>query len=123
MSNIKLKKGEILITITIGIMCAVLTAVIFVQFKTINQTDIALLDNMRDEEIKKEIASTKLKYEETVKKIEEINEMIAEYQEIIATGRQASETLARELNKSNQMIGKSDVSGERSNSNYNRWCT
>ena len=116
-----MKKGKGLLTVTIGIMFMILTTVMFIQFKTINQTDIASLDSMREEDLRQEIVSIKAKYEETVKKLEETNETIAEYEEIITTGRQASEILEKELKQSNDLLGKNDVSRKRNSRNINRW--
>ena len=67
------KKGKITMTITIGLMCFVLTMVIFIQFKTISQTDIAQIETMREDELKTEIASVKTKYEEVLKQLEDSN--------------------------------------------------
>lgn len=107
-----MKKGKVTITITIGIMCLILTAVIFVQFKTINQTDITSLENMREDELRAEISNYKLKVEEVSKELEETNLKIAEYEEAITTDKEASELLAKELERQNNLLGKNDVKGE-----------
>lgn len=106
-----MKKGEITITITIGLMFLILTTVIFIQFKTINQTDITSLENMREDELRTEISNFKQKTEEINKKIEETEEKIAEYNEAITTDKEASELLTNELEQQNNMIGKNDVKG------------
>ena len=64
-----MKKGQITITITIGLVFFILTAVIFVQFKTINQTDIISLENMREDELRTEISGVKQKIEDLKKEI------------------------------------------------------
>ena len=76
-----MKKGKITITIIIGIMCFILTALIFLQVKTISQTNISELELMRESELKTEITSLKTKFEETVKKVTETNNKILEYEE------------------------------------------
>lgn len=106
-----MKKGEITITITIGLMFLILTMVIFIQFKTINQTDITSLENMREDELRTEISNFKQKTEEINKKIEETEEKITEYNEAITTDKEASELLTNELEQQNNMIGKNDVKG------------
>lgn len=106
-----MEKGKITITITIGLMVIILTAVIFIQFKTINQTDVTALENMREDELKSEISNFKKKIEETNNQIEETNLKIAEYEEVIATDREASELLAKELEQQNNLLGKNDVIG------------
>lgn len=98
-------------TITIGLLVLILTAVIFVQFKTINQTDITSLENMREDELRTEIISFKQKIEETTKQLEETNQKIAEYEETITTDKKASELLVEELKQQNDILGKNDVKG------------
>ena len=71
-----MKKGKITITVTIGLMVLILTTVIFIQFKTINQTDITSLENMREDELRTEISNFKQKSEEINKKIEETDSKI-----------------------------------------------
>ena len=44
-----MKKGELTIIITIGLVVLIFTAVLFIQFKTINQTDITSIENMRED--------------------------------------------------------------------------
>lgn len=106
-----MKKGKITITITIGLMCLILTAVIFVQFKTINQTDITSLENMREDELRTEISNFKQKVEEITKQLKETSEKIAEYEETINTDKEASELLVKELEQQNNILGKNDVKG------------
>lgn len=106
-----MKKGKITITITIGLTCLILTAVIFIQFKTINQTDITSLENMREDELRTEISNFKQKAEEISKQIEDTDLKIAEYEETITTDKEASEILEKELEQQNNLLGKNDVKG------------
>lgn len=106
-----MKKGQITITITIGLVICILTAVIFVQFKTINQTDIMALENMREDELRTEISNFKQKVEEISKEISDIDSKIAEYQKAISTNKEASELLAKELEQQNNILGKNSVKG------------
>lgn len=106
-----MKRGEITITITIGLMCLILTTVIFVQFKTINQTDITSLENMREDELRTEISNFKQKVVETEEQLKATNQKIKEYEETINTDKKASELLAKELEQQNNILGKNDVTG------------
>lgn len=106
-----MKKGKITITITIGLMCLMLTTVIFVQFKTINQTDITSLENMREDELRTEISNFKQKVVETEEQLKATNQKIKEYEETINTDKKASELLAEELEQQNNILGKNDVTG------------
>lgn len=114
------KKGKLTMTITLGLMCFALTMVIFIQFKTISQTDITQIETMREEELKAEIASVKTKYEEVLKELENTNLKIEEYEEAINTEKEASELLDKELERSKDLLGMNAVTGERYNSNINR---
>ena len=107
-----MKKGKFTITITIGIMCFILTMLIFMQVKTISQTDISELELMRESELKTEITSLKTKYEEVVAKIKETNDKILEYEEAAIEGKEASELLEKELQETEDLLGKNAVTGE-----------
>lgn len=106
-----MKKGKLTMVITIGLMFLILTAVIFVQFNTIKQTDITSIENMREEELKSEISNFKQKSEEINKQIEETDLKIAEYEETVSSDKQASELLSKELEQQNNLLGKNDVKG------------
>ena len=106
-----MKKGEVTITITIGLMCLILSTVIFVQFKTIKQTDITSLENMREDELRTEISNFKQKVTETEEQLKETNLKIKEYEETINTDKEASQILAKELEQQNNILGKNAVKG------------
>lgn len=106
-----MKKGQVTITITIGLVICILTAVIFVQFKTINQTDITSLENMREDELRTEISNFKQKVEEISKEVADTDSKIAEYQKAINTNKEASELLSKELEQQNNILGKNSVKG------------
>lgn len=99
-------------TIIIGIMCFILVYVMFIQFKTIKQTDITAIENMRESELRAEITSWKNKYEELAAKYQDTIAKIDEYQSKIETNQEASELLKEELQQSNMILGKSAVKGE-----------
>ena len=58
-------------TITIGIACFALVMVMTMQFKIVNETDITSIENMRETELRTELANWKQKYEETNTQYEE----------------------------------------------------
>ena len=57
--KLNIKKGKITMTITIGIACFVLVLVMFMQFKIVNETDITSIENMRETELRTELANWK----------------------------------------------------------------
>lgn len=104
-------KGKITMTVTIGLVCFILVAVMFMQFKTISHTDITALENMQETELRTEITSWKATYEDVATKIEATELTIAEYRSKIENNQQASELLDKELLQANAILGKIDVSG------------
>lgn len=104
-------KGKTTMTIVICLICVILTAVIFLQFKTISRIDVTALENMQEEELRSEITSWKTKYENIVSELEATNLKISEYNEKISNNRNASELLTNELSKLEGIIGLRDVSG------------
>ena len=92
-------------------MCLILSTVIFVQFKTIKQTDITSLENMREVELRTEISNFKLKVTEVEEQLKETNLKISEYEETINTDKEASNLLIKELEQQNNILGKNPVTG------------
>ena len=104
-------KEKLTMIITIGIMFALLLYVMFVQFKTVEETDITEIENMREAELRTETANWKTKYEETNKKYEEVLQTIKEYETKTENNQEASELLEKELKEANMLLGKTDVQG------------
>ena len=77
----KIKKGKIILTISIGLTAFILVMVMFTQFKTVEQTDITGIETMREAELRTELASWKSRYEDANAKIEETEQKIDEYTE------------------------------------------
>ena len=112
LNNGKIKKGKVTITITIGIMCFILTMIIFIQINTIRQTNVNELEIMREDELKAEITTLKTRTNEVETKILDTDNRIAEYEEAINAGQEASDLLASELKESEDLLGKTTVTGE-----------
>ena len=107
-----MKKAKLLMVIAIGTMCGLLTMVMFVQIKTINQTDITALELMREDELKAEIASLRAKQEEIKITLEASEQKIAEYEEAIDNEKKATELLEEDLENIEKLLGKQQVTGE-----------
>lgn len=104
-------KGKTTLTLIIGLVCLILTAVMFTQFKTISKIDVTALENMQEAELRSEINSWKTKYEELLKKKEDTDLKIEEYRENITNNQKTSELLENDLNQLTGLIGSRDVSG------------
>ena len=107
-----MKKGKITMTITIGLACFVLIAVMFMQFKIIGLTDVTNIETMREEELRTQLANWKTQYEEVNQKYEETQETIKEYQEKKQSNEETAELLQQELDQINMILGKTDVQGQ-----------
>ena len=108
----KEKKNNIIMTVIIGVVCIVLFAVMFMQFKTIEETDITAIENMRETELRTEISKWKTQYEETAQLLEENRKSIQEYQDTIEKNEEASDLIDQDLVNANMRLGKTDVYGE-----------
>lgn len=106
------KKGKITMTITIGIACFTLVLVMFMQFKIVNETDITSIENMREAELRKELANWKSKYEETNQKYEETISKIKEYKQTKQSNEETEKIMNSELEQVNMLLGNTDVEGE-----------
>lgn len=107
-----MRKEKIVMSVTIGAVCILLVAVMFAQFRTIEETDITGIETAREEELRTMISSWKAKYEETAQKVEETNQKIKEYQEKAASAEETGTLLDEELLQTNMLVGKTDVTGE-----------
>ena len=67
-----IKKGKITMTITMVIACFALALVMSMQFKIASETDITSIENMREAELRTELANWKSKYEEKLMNINKI---------------------------------------------------
>ncbi len=108
----KEKKNKIVMTVIIGLVCIVFFAVMFMQFKTVEETDITAIENMRETELRTAISEWKSKYEDTQKQLEINRKSTQEYRERIEKNGEASELIDKDLAESNMLLGKTDVVGE-----------
>ncbi len=106
------KKGKATMAVAISLACFALIAVMCMQFKIVNQTNITEIENMRETELRTQLANWKQKYEETQKKYEETQNMLEEYKKTRASNEETEKIVDAELQQVNQILGKTDVEGE-----------
>lgn len=92
-------------------MSLLLVCVMFMQFKVVNETDIAEIESMREDELQKALSEWKEKYEETALKLEDTKTKIAEYKEKSESDEETSKLVEKELEEANLILGKTDVAG------------
>lgn len=107
-----MKEGKITMAIAVCIACFALVFVMSMQFKIVNQTDITAIENMRETELRTELANWKAKYEETKTKYEEVEEKIEEYRKTKQSNEETEKIVDEELEQVNMALGKTDVEGE-----------
>lgn len=110
--KVNIKKGKVTMAIAISIACFVLAFVMSMQFKIVYQTDITEIENMRESELRTELANWKEKYEETEAKYEETIAKIEEYQQTKESNEETEKLVDTELEQVNMTLGKTDVEGE-----------
>ena len=104
----KERKTIILSSFVISLMFA---CVVFMQFKSATQTNLTDIQNMNEDELKKEILNWKNKYEDSQKKLDDINKKIKEYDENISNGENNSSLLESEYQDVIKNAGLTDVQG------------
>ena len=102
-------KNKTIMAIIIGGVCAILVAVIFVQFKIVEETDITGIETAREAELQTMLSSWKTKYEEIEEKLQDTESKIAEYEQKINSKEETSELLDEELEQTNLLVGKTNV--------------
>ena len=107
-----MKKEHGIIAITIGIICVIFAFVMTVQLRTVKETDITLIENMREDELTEQAELWKQKYEETQSKIDEDNKKINEYKEKTANNQETTEVINDELSQVRTRLGTTDVEGQ-----------
>ena len=107
-----MKKNKIMILITISIMSMILFAVIFAQFKVVNEVDIAQIEYMSEQELKQSLIEWREKYETTEGKIKDTIIKIQDYEEKLQSNEEARELVKKELSEAKQLFGLTNIEGE-----------
>lgn len=111
MKKLKFRADITAVTVVVFIVCIVLVAVMLMQFRTVEQTDITEIENMRESELREALVDWKTKYEEVNTQLTDVNEKIAEYQKTINGNEESSKLVDEELKESNLLVGKTDAYG------------
>lgn len=107
-----MKKGKIIVTITIAIACFILAMVMCMQFKIVKETDITSIETMREEELRSELANWKQLYKEAEEQYNEKVAKLSEYREKQQSTEESSKLVEKELAQTNMYLGKTDVEGQ-----------
>ena len=105
-------KGKLTITISIGLTAVIFAAVMFAQFKTVEQTNLTEIEAMRESELRTELSSWKSKYDEINLKYEEISKKVEEYKQQMKDNADATALIKNDIAENEKYLGYSDVEGE-----------
>ena len=105
------KEKKIMI-LTISIMALILVCVMFMQFKVVNETDIAQIEAMREDELEEAVTEWKEKYEEAYEKLVDTNNKINEYNEKMQSSAETKELINKELTEAKRNFGLTTVEGD-----------
>lgn len=107
-----MKKGKIIVCITIAIACFALAVIMSMQFKVVKETDITSIETMREEELRTELANWKKMYKEAEEQYNEKVAKLNEYKEKEQSVQDSSKLVEKELEQTNMYLGKTDVEGQ-----------
>ena len=107
-----MEKEKKIMIVTISIMALILVCVMFMQFKVVNETDIAQIENMRKDELEEAVSEWKEKYQETYEKLVETNNKINEYEGKMQSSDETKELISKELVEAKRNFGLTNVQGE-----------
>lgn len=104
-------KGKIVMAITIGIICILLTSVMFVQFKTVQVIEESGISAMQEAELRTEYSEIREKSKELETSLEEVKNSIDEYNNKSTDNQGAINLLRADVQKAKMDLGYTDVKG------------
>lgn len=104
-------KGKLIMLITIGIICALLTSIMFVQFKSVHVIEESGVGVMLEAELRSEYAEVKEKSDELKEQIEETQKSIDEYNKLSTDDTGTRELLRSDVKKAEMDLGYKNVKG------------
>ena len=107
-----MEKGKITISIVVFFISMMLVSLMFIQFRTVEETNSLGIEEMREDELRQEILNWKAKYNDVNQQLKSNNEKIDEYTNIIQNNQEASTLLDKELKEYDMLVGKTNVFGE-----------
>jgi len=110
--DIKKDRNKIILGITIGIIALLLVSTIMIQFKSVDEFKKSNIENLREDEVKTQIASYKTRYEEAEEQYKNNQKKILEYKNTQDENKKSSNLIDEELKQSELLLGLTDVKGE-----------
>ena len=107
-----MNKEKTTLSIMAFFVSIIIVASIFIQFRTVEETNSIGIETMREDELRQEVLNWRNKYNEIDEKLKSNNERINEYSQTIQNNQQASALLDEELKEYNMLVGKTNVAGD-----------
>lgn len=105
-----MKKKQV--TITLGIMCFILSVAISVQLKTIENTTTTISQSLKENSLRDEVLRWKEKYDYTYEELTESNKRLEEIRKQATQNDAKSQAKQEEIKKNNMLLGLEEVTGE-----------
>jgi len=102
-------KGKVTIIISVGLASLVLSMVMFMQFKTVERTDILAIETMRETELRAELSRWVELNKEAESKLAETKSKINEYRTELETTEDSSKLLESEVYEAEKYLGYTDL--------------
>lgn len=103
--------NKLKISIVLGIMCFALTYGIFMQIKTVENTNVKVSKNYQENNLRAEVLKFKEKYDNKVKELEKAEKELEEERKNATQNNAELEDAEIQIKKANKMIGLSEVKG------------
>lgn len=107
-----MEKGKITISIVVFFISIMLVSLIFIQFRTVEETNSLGIEDMREDELRQEMLRWKAQYNDVDQKLQANKQKIDEYTNMVQNNQQSSDLLDKELQEYNMLVGKTNVMGE-----------
>ena len=106
------KRNKLVLSITIAIVAILLVTTTIIQFKSVDEYRKSNIEDLREDELKTQIASYKSKYEEAEAQYQDNENKIKEYKATSNENKKAGKLLDDELEQQKNLLGLTDVTGE-----------
>ena len=100
----KIKKINIIKNILYVLVTMITVSIIFIQVRTVENTDFKAIKLLKDTEIKSEILNEKTKNKEYTKNIESLERRIEQYKKSEIVGEKVPEVLEKELEETKMKL-------------------
>lgn len=104
-------KGKVIMAVTIGIICILLTSFMFLQFKSVQVIEESGVGAMRETELRTEYSMVKEKSTDVKEQLEEIQKTIDEYNNQSSDNQGTIDLLKADVEKAKCDLGYTDVKG------------